>query len=282
MPKKATARKTAKRSARHFRSSGWFFARRAPDLPYWIFLCLAGAALVLFALWLKKPVIAPLLSSLPSPPSPTTSGEPKLLRRVTLESAANPFVVTQDNKVYLTFSNNTGGYSVAVYDDDLNQLEAPRWITNGQVVPNQQVAQPEFINENWYLAYLGCDGFTRLAKFDSNFNPQRTITFRTPLNSLKNPAINIYVPGTNHIVVTTWDATAGASFDATFDLGIRGERALASIGSTSTENFCLTKNNTIGSKTYQVEESGNLQSGTLEVGAAPTVTLKLFQNSANP
>ena len=249
------------------KENSWFFERKAPDLPYWIFLVLVVMALTVFATWLQKPsAVNPIKSPPTSPTSPTPPTS--LIKTVTISDAADPSLVAQNNKLYLTFRNNTGGYSVAVYDENLKELEAPRWITNGMAIPNQVSAKHIFVGQNWYLGYIGGDGFVRLAKYDQDFNRQREITFSSKGIGLfgKDAYLDIhsgYDPA-NHITISASNPGFLTNLVASTDLGILDDKDFG---------YRAQKENTLGgswillldSKDYRAEVSGT------------SVTLKLYQ-----
>lgn len=144
---------------------------------------------------------------------------------------------------------------MAVYDENLTQLEAPRWITNGFAIPNQIVGSPHRYFDTWYFAYLGSDGYTRLANFDANFNPRRTITFKTPLTTLKSPTILVCL-GAKSLVVNLFDKNVSRAFDATYDMGIVGDREAPKMQPGNAG--CYAKSNFVkfGNKTITAETSG--------------------------
>jgi len=296
VPRKASNKKTSKtakrytkRISKHYgvwpKSNSWFFEKKAPELPFWLFLVLGAGVLTYLALvtfnksssgqiGAVPSLVAPLISqSVPKAPART------LVKTITVDDAADPTLLPYQDRLYLIFRNNLGGYSVAAYDRDLNEISKPKWITNGLDIPNQQIAAPAlYNNSNWYLAYLGGDGFTRLAKYDLNFNPQRSITFATPLKFESTPVINLRVNPTE-ASIKIYDAATRHLFTATPDMGLRRNEDVAA------ENWpytpCQQQNVTLGNHSFEVTTGTRaLQNGNLTI-AAPSpgsvVTIKLYQ-----
>lgn len=276
MPKKKTAKSSrTKRVLKWHKSDSWFFEHHAPDLPFWIFLVLGIVFLVLFGLWIKNPkeatvekLVVPSLPVISTNPEPVPAGNPTLAKTVTLNSASDPSLVSNLGKIYVTFRNNTGGYSVAVYDENLTELEAPRWITNGSSVPNQIQARPILVASNWYLAYIGGDGFVRLSKFDLDFNRQREFTFAQAVSLAGNPTLSVFsgYDATNHITITVNDG-AVKTYVASPDLGDINNLGFAYKASDTGAQLGGTTGLITSTKHFQAEESGS------------SVTIKLLSSN---
>ncbi len=265
-PAKTKAKKIVTRPAGRRMVTRRFYDKKAPELPFWIFLTFG--VLVLTAIFAAKQFGFPDLLSRPSsetlrsqgvggPNNPATTftvSEPTLPpKTATIADATEPRLTTLDNKIYLIFKNPNGGYSVNTYGADLNQVGISQWLTNGLVIPNQKTAAPLYLDGRWYLAYLGGDGFLRLGNYDVNWNRQREITFASKLGFDGVPSLLLSNDG-NLVNIKIYDSVTKHFFSATKDLGLSADE------DRSSENWptsaCPVTKLTINGGTYQASSDG--------------------------
>jgi len=238
-----------------------FYEPKCPEIPFWFFLTFG--ILVLVGIFVAKqmgfPEIVKLAPSPITPTVPTNPSSPTTTLTVTepaltpisvmVKEAREPRLTTLNDKIYLIFKNQNGGYSVNTYDTDLNQIGITQWLTNGLVIPNQKTATPMYLDGRWYIAYLGGDGFTRLGNYDANWNRQREITFASALKFDGIPNLTMSSDG-NLVNIKIYDGMTKHFFSATKDLGLSADE------DRSRENWpttaCPVTKLTINDATYQV------------------------------
>lgn len=262
MPKKVVRAKTKiKTKVTNKKATGkYFFDHKAPDLPFWSFLAVCAMVLVVlagtFAVSKRTTQPSPILPIIPiqhiKPIQTTTT--------ITSATDATPIIV--NNKLDIIYKNSVGGYSLNSYDLNLNVLDENRWLTNGQVIPNQQAAKPYFYNSTWYLAYIGGDRYLRLGTYDELFNRQREVTFVTPIPVSSNYQIYL-TANANGTTTQVATATFKHIYTTNNTLGISGDRALGQ-NELTLQPYPTTKTIVIGTKQFEITESAGNTTITLK------------------